>query len=238
MPALLTLSGVVVGYGGGDVLRGVDLSVEEHSLVCIVGPNGAGKSTVLRAISGLLRPRCGRITFRGRPITDLGPRTILELGIVQVAQDRTLFPNMTVGENILMGGYTIRDQGLRNRRVAAVCDQFALVRERWKDKAGALSGGQQRLVEFARALMLDPSVLLLDEPLTGLEPKTYHLVVDMITMMHRAGRTIVLVEQNARTGLGIASHGVVMENGCVRLQGSGPEVLGNPEVARLYLGMS
>jgi ABC-type branched-subunit amino acid transport system ATPase component len=144
---------------------------------------------------------------------------------------------MTVGENVWMGGYTLRDPLVRRRRLEAVCEQFPLVRERWKDKAGALSGGQQRLVEFARALVLEPLALLLDEPLTGLEPRTFHLVVETIAAIHRSGTTVVLVEQNARAGLGIASHGVVMEGGRVRLEGSGPAVLENPEVARLYLGV-
>jgi branched-chain amino acid transport system ATP-binding protein len=233
---LLELSGVVAGYGGGDVLRGVDLRIEEGSLTCIVGPNGAGKSTLLRAVSGLLRPRAGRIAFRGRSLANLDPRAILGLGIVQVAQDRTLFPAMTVGENILMGAYTLRDPQVVRRRLEAVRERFPLVREHWRTRAGNLSGGQQRLVEFARAMMLEPALLLLDEPSMGLDPITFRTVFETIRSIHRSGHTVVLVEQNARSGLAIADHGVVMREGRVCLEGTGSDVLNDPEIARLFLG--
>ncbi len=236
MPALLELDGVTAGYGGGDILQALDLTVDEGSIACIVGPNGAGKSTVLRVISGLLRPRTGSVRFRGASIVGLTPRAILERGIVQIPQERSLFPTMTVWENVRMGAYTVHDRGLVERRMEAVCQTFPVVRERRHEPAASLSGGQQKIVEFARALMLDPALVILDEPSMGLDPKTRTAVFDTIRTMNRAGRTVLLVEQNARSGLGLATHGVVLESGRVRLEGTGTAVLNNPEIGRLYLG--
>src|SRR2546428_3533582 len=233
---LLRLHNVFAGYDGGDVLKEINLDIEKGSITCIVGPNGAGKSTVLRVVSGLLRPRLGRICFRGVPIAGLSPQAILRRGIVQVPQERSLFPTMTVWENVRMGAYTVRDRALVQQRLGAVCEIFPLVRERRSEPAASLSGGQQKIVEFARALMLDPALVLLDEPSMGLDPKTRTIVFDTIRAMNQAGRTILLVEQNARSGLGLASHGVGMESGRVRLQGPRPAGLTNPEIGRLYLG--
>ena len=236
MGALLELEGVTAGYGGGDILRGLDLTIEEGAVTCIVGPNGAGKSTILRVISGLLRPRLGKVRFRGAAIAGLSPRAILERGIVQVPQERSLFPTMTVWENVRMGAYTVHDRGLVERRMEAVCKTFPLVRERRHEPAASLSGGQQKIVEFARAMMLDPALVILDEPSMGLDPRTRTAVFDTIRMMNQAGRTVLLVEQNARSGLRLATHGVVLESGRVRLEGTGTAVLNNPEIGRLYLG--
>jgi ABC-type branched-subunit amino acid transport system ATPase component len=233
---LLVLRNVVAGYGGGDVLRGVDLTVEEGSITCIVGPNGAGKSTVLRVISGLLRPRLGAVSFAGRSLVGLTPRQVLARGIVQVPQNHSLFPRLTVRDNVRLGAYTVSDAALVNRRLREVEELFPIVRERAGEKAGSLSGGQQRLVEFARCLMLDPRVVLLDEPSMGLDPRTLGQVFAMITAMHEMGRTIVLVEQNARSGLRLSTHGVVMESGRVRLEGTHTQILENPHIGELYLG--
>lgn len=232
----LRLEGVVAGYGGGDVLRGVDLEVEKGSITCIVGPNGAGKSTILRTVSGVLKPRRGVVTFEGAAITGMSPRETLALGIAQVPQERSLFPEMTVWENVRMGAYTLRDSKLIKRRLDTVSELFPLVKERRNDKAGSLSGGQQKIVEFARSFMLDPSLVLLDEPSMGLDPKTLKLVFDKVLVMREAGKTVLLVEQNARSGLRISSHGVVMESGKVRLEGPAGSILENPEVGALYLG--
>jgi len=234
--ALLEMRGVVAGYGGGDVLQGVDLTVEQGAIACIVGPNGAGKSTVLRVISGLLQPRLGDVTFDGQSIAGLNPRQILARGIVQVPQNHSLFTHMTVRENVRLGAYTLNDGALVNRRLGEVEELFPIVRQRAGDKAGGLSGGQQRLVEFARCLMLDPRVVLLDEPSMGLDPKTLKQVFDVVTLMRSTGRTVLLVEQNARSGLGISTHGIVMESGRVRLEGTHREVLDNPKISELYLG--
>ncbi len=236
MTALLQLAGVRAGYGGGDILLGVDLTVEDGSLTCIVGPNGAGKSTVLRVISGLIRPGAGSVRFRGESIAGRSPRAILAHGIVQVPQERSLFPTMSVWENVRLGAYSVRNRRLVEQRLEAVSKTFPIVAERRNEPAASLSGGQQKIVEFARAMMLDPTLLILDEPSMGLDPKTRALVFNTIREMNKAGRTLLLVEQNARSGLGIASHGVVMESGRVRLEGPGREVLNNPEIGRLYLG--
>jgi branched-chain amino acid transport system ATP-binding protein len=233
---LLKLQNIYAGYDGGDVLKGISLEVEEGTTTCIVGPNGAGKSTVLRVLSGLLKPRLGEITFDGRSIAGLPPRQILDLGIVQVPQNHSLFPSMTVYENVRLGAYTLHDRSLVERRLHDVEEKFPIVKDRAHDKAGSLSGGQQRLVEFARCLMLDPRVILLDEPSMGLDPKTFKQVIEKIKVMQSSGRTILLVEQNARTGLSLANNGVVLESGRVRLEGSHTDILNNPEIGHLYLG--
>jgi ABC-type branched-subunit amino acid transport system ATPase component len=233
---LLKLHNVFAGYDGGDVLKGVDLDIEKGSITCVVGPNGAGKSTVLRVISGLLKPRLGEITFNGRSIGGMKPRQVLFNGIVQVPQNHSLFPDISVKENVRLGAFMLNSAALVNRRLREVEELFPIVKERAREKAGNLSGGQQRLVEFARCLMLDPTLILLDEPSMGLDPKTLKQVFDTITLMHNTGRTLLLVEQNVRTGLGIATRGVVMESGRVRLVGTHDEILGNPQISHLYLG--
>jgi branched-chain amino acid transport system ATP-binding protein len=236
-PALaLALDGIVAGYGGGDVLRGVTFDAPEGSITCVVGPNGAGKSTLMRVISGLLRPRTGTVTLFGEKLTGKSPRAILKMGVVQVPQNHSLFRDMTVRENIDLGGYTLSDRSLVAKRMDAVFDMFPQVKDWERMKAGELSGGQQRLVEFARALMLEPRLILLDEPSMGLSPMVLKSVFDAARQMNAGGATMLLVEQNARAGLKLSHHGVVMENGTVRLSGTGREVLEHPEIGELYLG--
>src|SRR5438270_1764054 len=235
-PPLLSIDAVTAGYGGGDILTGVTFDVPEGGITCIVGPNGAGKSTLLSTISGLLRPREGEIRFKERDISGLSPRQILDLGIAQVPQAHSLFPQMTVRENVEMGAFTIDDKRLVRERLEAVEELYPVVRQRADEKAGSLSGGQQRLVDSARCLRLDPAMIILDEPSMGLDPQIRAIVLGMIETMHGQGKTILLVEQNARAGLRLSSHGVVLENGTVRLTGSGREVLEHPEIGALYLG--
>src|SRR5712691_11163047 len=233
---LLKIHNIYAGYGGGDVLKGIDIEVEQGTTTCIVGPNGAGKSTVLRVLSGLLKPRLGEITFDERSIVGLTPRQVLALGIVQVPQSHSLFPGLTVRENVRLGAYMLRDTALVERRLSEVEAMFPIVKTRARDKAGSLSGGQQRQVEFARCLMLDPRLILLDEPSMGLDPKTFKQVIETVKVMQSSGRTIVLVEQNVRSGLSLSTRGVVMESGRVRLEGTQTEILNNPEIGHLYLG--
>jgi ABC-type branched-subunit amino acid transport system ATPase component len=233
---LLSLRNIVAGYGGSDVLKGVNLDIQPGSITCVVGPNGAGKSTVLRVVSGLIRARSGEITYNGRSIAALTPRQILSLGIVQVPQNHSLFPEISVRENVRLGAFILNDRALVEKRLSEVEELFPVVKERAKETAASLSGGQQRLVEFARSLMLEPALILLDEPSMGLDPMTLKLVFETIKLMHHSGRTILLVEQNVRAGLGIATRGVVMESGLVRLEGTHKEILGNPQIGHLYLG--
>lgn len=233
---MLELTNVVAGYGGGDVLKEVDFKVEKGSLTCIVGPNGAGKSTVLRVISGLLKLRHGTITFNGQSIGGMTTPHILQLGIAQIPQDHSLFPNMTVRENMELGGLLLRDKRRIEQRLAQIEERFPIVKERAKEQARSLSGGQQRQVEIARALMLEPSLVLVDEPSMSLDPKTLVQVFDTIKQMHHAGATVLLVEQNVRAGLAIATYGVVMESGRVRMQGPAGRVREDPEMGHLFFG--
>jgi ABC-type branched-subunit amino acid transport system ATPase component len=232
----LVIEGITAGYGGGDVLHDVSLSVPGGGITCIVGPNGAGKSTLLAVISGMLRPRSGQVLHRGERLTGKSPRQILRAGLVQVPQNHSLFPDMTVEENIELGGYILGSRTLVASRRATVEALFPDIGSWAKKKAGSLSGGQQRLVEFARCLMLDPAVIILDEPSMGLAPKILRVVFGAVQEMNAQGKTVLLVEQNARAGLRIAGTGVVLENGRVRLTGTGAEVLEHPEIGLLYLG--
>lgn len=236
MNSMLEIDGVFAGYGGGDILRGVTLALEEGTITCIVGPNGAGKSTIMRVVSGVLQPRLGSVRFQGERIDRKRPQDILRSGIVQVPQNRSLFPQMSVEENVRLGGYILHDRRLLEQRLSEVADLFPIVRERARDRAASLSGGQQKLVEFARCLMLDPKVVLLDEPSMGLEPRILAQVFETMAEMCRRGRTILLVEQNARKGLEASHRGVVMESGRVLVDGPADDVLNDERIGELYLG--
>jgi ABC-type branched-subunit amino acid transport system ATPase component len=234
----LRFTNVVAGYGGGDVLKGVEFDVPEGGVSCIVGPNGSGKSTLLKTVSGLVKPRLGEIWFKGQNLVGQSPKEILQLGVVQVPQNHSLFREMTVDENVELGAFLVKDRRVVAERMAAIREMFPIVAERANDKAGSLSGGQQRLVEFARCLMLEPDLVVLDEPSMGLDPKTLKMMFNTIKMMNAVGRTVLLVEQNARQALKMSHFGVVLENGKVRLSGTGTDVLNNPEIGALYLGGS
>ena len=236
-PGMLSLGNVIAGYGHGDVLKGIDLEVERGSVTCIVGPNGAGKSTVLRAISGLLRPRQGTISFEGEDLCGVAPAEILSRGIAQVPQSNGIFPNLSVRENVLIGAYILRrDRKLLQRRLGAVAELFPVVGERGAEKAGNLSGGQRRTVEFARSLMLDPSLVMLDEPSVGLDPKALRVIAGAIEQMTEAGKTLLMIEQNVRFGLRMSTQGVVMESGRVLMHDRAETVLNNPEMTDLFFG--
>jgi branched-chain amino acid transport system ATP-binding protein len=238
MSAHLRLESIVAGYGRGDILRGLDLDVEEKAVTCLVGPNGAGKSTVLKLISGLLRARSGVIVLDGENIGGLSPAKVLARGVVHVAQDRSLFPLMTVWDNLLMGAHSLRDRNLIRKRAERIAREFPLIHERRHERAGTLSGGQQKLVEIARVLMLEPKLIMLDEPTMGLEPKARHLIFETVARLNESGHTVLLVEQNARAGLAAAHWGAVLDGGTVALKGSGSQLLANPRMAELYLGGS
>jgi branched-chain amino acid transport system ATP-binding protein len=236
VPTILKLDDVVAGYGAGDILKGVDLSVEAGTITCLIGPNGAGKSTVLKTISGLLRPKRGTVTYHDREVSRLSPKARLLLGIVHVPQERSLFPAMTVWDNVLMGGYLIKDSKVIEQRLEQAVAAFPICKSRSREHAGSLSGGEQKQVELARTLILDPTLILLDEPSIGLDPKSRQIVFESIRSLSSSGRTILLVEQNARSGLAASDFGAVLESGRVRLVATGASLLQDPEVARLYLG--
>jgi branched-chain amino acid transport system ATP-binding protein len=235
---LLVLDDVVAGYGAGLILKGVHLTLDRGEVMCLIGPNGAGKSTVLKTVSGLLRPSGGSVMFAGENVTGESPRSTLRRGIVHVPQERSLFPAMTVWDNLLMGGYLMRDNKELRRRIDEAAALFPIVTARRAEHAGSLSGGEQKQVELARTLLLDPHLILLDEPSIGLDPKSRRLVFAAIRGLAEAGRTILLVEQNARSGLAASERGAVLEAGLVRLTGQAADLLDDPEVARLYLGAS
>ncbi|MER5263465.1 ABC transporter ATP-binding protein [Actinosynnema sp. NPDC002837] len=234
---LLELVDVEAGYGRAAlVLRGLTVRVPPASVVCLVGPNGAGKSTVLKVASGLLAPRAGRVVLDGRDVTGRGPRSLLADGLSHVVQGHSVFREMTVGENVVLGAYTVRDKAVVAERVDFVRSLFPVVGERWDALAGALSGGQQKQVEFARSLMVRPRVVLLDEPSMGLDPKSTATVFEQIARMRDAGTAVLLVEQNARRALEIADLGCVLDLGRVHLAGPAPTLLADHRLGDLYLG--
>lgn len=236
---MITIDGLRAGYGAYDILRGVDLDVADGGITCIIGPNGAGKSTVLKTVSGILRPRSGRVIVGGADLTGQPPEEILRAGIAHVPQRHGLFARLTVRQNVLMGAYVIRR---RRKHIEARYDQlaqvFPLLAERPDAAAGALSGGQRRMAEFARALMLEPQVVLLDEPTLGLDPQSLAIIRDSIVAMNRAGATILMVEQNVRFGLSLARHAAVMSAGAVVLTGPAGQIAQRHDLMDLFFGKS
>ena len=234
---LLELNDIEAGYGRAAlVLRGLTVKVPAGTVVCLVGPNGAGKSTVLKVASGLLAPRSGQILIDGGDVTGQGPQQLLAAGLAHVLQGHSVFREMTVAENVLLGGYTLKDKAVLNERVSLVQNLFPVVAERWRSLAGLLSGGQQKQVEFARSLMISPKVVLLDEPSMGLDPKTTSTVFDQVVRMRKAGTAVLLVEQNARRALETADIGCVLDLGKVHVSGPAPQLLADPQLSELYLG--
>ena len=234
---LLEVDNVSAGYGAGpNILNGISLAIERGKTYCIIGPNGAGKSTLLRTICGLLRPRAGTIALAGQRIDRLRPDQILARGICFVPQDRSLFPDMSVAENLQMGGYTLRDRGVLGARIAAVLAMFPVLADKRAQRARTLSGGQQQMLAMARALLLEPQVILLDEPSIGLAPQIVSQVFEAIARLREAGKTLIIVEQNARKGLEHADRGCVLDLGETRLEGPAQTLLADPRIEELYLG--
>lgn len=223
------------GYGKIEILHGVSLEVMESEIVALIGPNGAGKSTVLKTVAGLLKGR-GSILFRGEEISSLSTNTIVGRGLSYVPQGRIVFPQMSILENLEMGAYLEKEGEKIEEALQRVYSLFPVLKERREQKAATLSGGEQQMLALARALMQSPSLILLDEPSLGLAPKYVDLIFQKILEMRKAGTTMLIVEQNAARALEIADRGYVLELGQNRFEGSGKELLSNPEVRRLYLG--
>ena len=232
--SLLEVSNVVAGYGETEILHGVSIAIEKGQIVTIIGPNGSGKSTLLKTIFGLLQPKKGRIRFRKEDITGIAPEVVVRKGLSYVPQSSNVFPSLSINENLEMGAF-VRTDDFR-QRLEEVYDLFPDLAERRKDRAGTLSGGQRQMLALARALMLDPVLLLLDEPSAGLAPNLVNSVFEKILGINSAGVAILLVEQNAREALGLSSRGYVLASGQNQLEDRGENLLKNPEVAKLYLG--
>jgi branched-chain amino acid transport system ATP-binding protein len=234
---LLELDDVEAGYGRAAlVLRGLTVKVPPASIVCLVGPNGAGKSTVLKVASGMLTPRSGTVRVAGKDVTHNSPQQMLEAGLSHVLQGHSVFREMTVEENVRLGAYSLKDRSEVDDRIDFVKTLFPVVADRWTALAGALSGGQQKQVEFARSLMVSPRVVLLDEPSMGLDPKATGTVFEQVVRMRDAGTAVLLVEQNARRALETADLGCVLDLGRVHISGPADELLRDPQLAELYLG--
>ena len=233
---LLTLAGVDAGYGSIRALHGVDLVVNAGEIVTLIGANGAGKTTTLRAISGMLRPTRGAIAFAGRPINGTPPHALVARGLCHVPEGRGIFANLTVAENLDLGSYARRDrQNVAADRERAL-DLFPRVRERLKQTAGTLSGGEQQMVAIARALLARPRLLLLDEPSLGLAPQLVQLIFAIVKRINADGTTVLLVEQNAHMALTIAHRAYVLQTGAVVKTGVARDLLSDPDIRRAYLG--
>jgi len=235
---MLRIAEVTAAYGPITALHQVSLEVRSGELVTLLGANGAGKTTLLRTISGLLRPLAGRMEFDGRRIDTLAPERLVGLGIVQVPEGRQIFPELTVAENLRLGAYHRRDRAGIRRDLEWVLTIFPVLRQRYGQMGGTLSGGEQQMLAIARGLMAAPKLLLLDEPSLGLAPLLVRRIFEVIGQIHAAGVTVLMAEQNAAMALSLADRGYVLQNGAIRLSGSTAELRMNPEVRRLYLGHS
>ncbi len=232
---LLDVVDLHAGYGAREVLRGVTLTVRREEIVCLIGPNGAGKSTLLRTVFGFLRPTRGAITFDGDPLVGRRPPEILRRGITFVPQGVSALPNLSVEDNLLLAAYIRSDREVR-RDIERLLGFFPALRARRRMRARTLSGGERRMLEIARVLLLRPRLVLLDEPTIGLAGSAIEFIYEKIREIHLRGVAVLLVEQNARTALRHSHRAYVLEQGRVRFEGSGEDILAHPEVRRAYLG--
>ena len=234
---LLSIRGLRAGYQDIDILKGVDLDVHAGEIVCVIGPNGAGKSTVFKAVYGLIGVRSGTVVFDGSEITGRRPQDVLGAGIAIVPQLRSVFPQMTVLENLEMGMYLERDAARIRERIAYVMDLFPRLAERRTQMAGTMSGGEQRMLEIGRSLMLEPKMVMMDEPSAGLAPGISRTIFENIGFLNREiNLTVLMIEQNARQGLEASHRGYVLELGRNTYQGNARDLLDNQEVRRAFLG--
>jgi branched-chain amino acid transport system ATP-binding protein len=235
MSAILSVSGIEVGYGAIKALHGIDLEVAQGEIVTLIGANGAGKTTTLRTISGLLKPKKGHVTFNGKDITGVKPHIITGMGISHVPEGRGIFANLTVQDNLELGAYLRKDK-ITDAEYERVFTLFPVLKERIKQNAGTLSGGEQQMLAISRALMARPQVLLLDEPSLGLAPQMVQTIFRVIRDINAEGTTILLVEQNAHMALVTAHRGYVMETGRIVLADNTKALLASDRIKKAYLG--
>ncbi len=235
--ALLEIEGLHVYYGAIHAVKGINLKVNKGEITTLIGANGAGKTSTLNSIVGLVRAKKGRIKYKSKDIMHLKPNAIVKLGVSLAPEGRRIFPNLTVDENLKMGAYFRKDKASVKRDREWVLELFPRLKERLKQMGGTLSGGEQQMLAIARALMANPTVLMMDEPSLGLAPLLVKEVFDVINTVKKEGKTVLLVEQNAAAALSIADYGYVLETGNIVLEGKGKELLQNDEVRRAYLGV-
>jgi branched-chain amino acid transport system ATP-binding protein len=233
---MLTIENLVTGYGKIEILHGVNMEIQDNQMTVIIGPNGAGKSTIFRAIFGILKVWGGKISYNDDNISNLNPSSLLKKGISYVPQGRNIFPLMTIQENLEMGAYIRKDSGRIQKDIEDVYERFSILGERRNEEARNFSGGQQQMLEMGRALLLDPDFIMLDEPSLGLAPKVAEEIFDEILKIKESGKTIMMVEQNAKRALELADYAYVLELGKNKYEGPAKEIMENEKVKKLYLG--
>ena len=236
MANILEIKNLVVSYGGIEAVKGIDLTVEEGKIVTLVGSNGAGKSTTLKSIAGLVKPKSGDILFNGQSLLGKSTDQIVSTGVTLVPEGRRVFPNLTVEENLRMGAYIIKDQARINENLEKVYGHFPRLKERRRQLAGTLSGGEQQMLATGRALMTDPQIVLMDEPSMGLSPLLVKEIFAIIQQLHESGITILLVEQNAKMALAVSDRAYVLETGKISMSGKASELAEDDRVRKAYLG--
>jgi len=233
---VLVVDNVFAGYGKMTILNGTTARVRRGAITTVIGPNGAGKSTLFKTIFGLLTVRTGSISLDGRDITNWSPRDLLDAGVVYVPQGRNIFPELSVRHNLELGGIALSDQSGLPRRLDAIMSQFPMLKEKAGAQASTLSGGQQKLLEVARGMLLDPKLVLIDEPSIGLSPLLVQEVFSILKGLRDKGVTILLIEQNAKQALQISDYGLVLEQGQTRIEDTAPAILADSRIAQLFLG--
>jgi len=233
---MLTIENLVTGYGKIEILHGINMEIKDNQMTVVIGPNGAGKSTILRAIFGILKVWDGKISYNGEDISNFDPQTLLKKGISYVPQGRNIFPLMTIQENLEMGAYIRNDKEKIREDIERIYERFPVLGERRNEEARNLSGGQQQMLEMGRALLLDPEFIMLDEPSLGLAPSMAEEIFNEIIKIKESGKTIMMVEQNAKRALELADYAYVLELGKNKYEGPAKEIMDNEKVKRLYLG--
>ena len=233
---LLALDGVVAGYGKTTILNGTTAQIRRGAITTVIGPNGAGKSTMFKTIFGLLPVRSGTITFDGRVTTNFSPRELLDLGVAYIPQGRNIFSELSVRHNLELGGVALTNQASLPARMDKIMQRFPMLREKASAQASTLSGGQQKLLEVARGLLLDPKLILIDEPSIGLSPLMVQEVFAILRSLRDNGVTVLLIEQNAKQALQISDYGLVLEQGQTRIEDTASRIVSDPRIAQLFLG--